>query len=187
MSIENEGLAPLTEISIHEHAGLVGLLAERNELQNCEALYVVFQEAPKDSWAMQQIDNGVMLIALTIRLGGNAVLGRAALQNASWSHMRNHGVDLTNKEISDINMAIPNLLLKRWEEKSGEWLPSVITGAYNFLYQTKANEFPFDSLTREQGAYVVGKIGGDIWRLYAGTMSVLGDSCSRHWMGDYRE
>lgn len=190
MSIEKEALAPLTEIGIREHASLVGLLSERNELQNCNALYVVSQKAPKDAWAMTQIDSGVMLIALTERLGGNAELARVALQNATWSHMRNYGVDLTNKNISDISMAIPNSLLKRWQDqKAGgpDWLPLCVTAAYNFLHQTKDNEFPFNSLTREEGAYVFGKIGGDIWRLYAGTLSVLGDSCSRHFFGDYRD
>lgn len=170
----------LRAIGAREHAGLVGLLAERQQLIDSGHLYVVFGVSPQQIWSMLQIDCGIMLIALTKRLAGDAVAAEDALRDAVWGHMRAHSVALAGKEPADVDLSVAREMLKKWQKNPNDWFVDAVWSAYRVLHGSP------DDLTREEGAEMFGKMGGDIWRLYAATLSVLGDPCSRHWPGDDR-
>lgn len=169
---------PLTEIGLREHAALKGLLAERNELITHGNLYIGLDGSPPVVGHALDIDSGVMLIAITRRLGGDEVEAERALKDAIWSHMKSHGIDLENKTLDDIDLAIPKIMLGKWKENPDDWFAQSVWAACGHL------QGPIEKYDRKGSSEIVGIIGGDVWRLYAGTLSVLGESTDRRWFGD---
>jgi hypothetical protein len=84
---------PLRAIGVREHAALIGLLAERNELFSRGLLYVAHGVPPDDIARIVHVDSGIMWIAAAQRLGGDVAAAEGALRAAIWSHMKDHGVD----------------------------------------------------------------------------------------------
>ena len=179
MQIDTElSSPPLRTITARQHAALVGLLAERNQLIKHGELYTVCGIAPLEVKNALNIDSGIMLIALTQRLGGDSVAAENALRNAIWSHMQACKVDITGKDLADINLEIPKIMLEKWRENPNDWLLETISAASIYLHSQ------MDDANHDVKVTVYGTIGGDVWRLYAGTLSVLGEPTSRHWLGD---
>lgn len=127
---------------------------------------------------MLQIDCGIVLIALTKRLAGDAVAAGSALRDAIWIHMLNHRVDLTGKQAGDVDLSVASALLGKWQKNPNDWFVGVVWSAYHVLHGSP------DDLTREEGAEMFGRMGGDIWRLYASTLTALGEQCTWSWPGD---
>lgn len=177
MEDNEESPASLEAIGVREHAALVGLLAERTELIVRGALYVVHGVPPENVARILDIDSGIIWIAAAERLAGDIAAAEDALRAAIWAHMRAHRIDPAGRGLADIDLEVARMLVDIWRRNPSNWMTQAISAACAYLHHpVKAGD--------AGDIQMVGDIGGDIWRLCAGTRSVLGKPTSRSWFGD---
>lgn len=176
--MSDETIETLREIGLREHAALVGVLAERNELISRAAIYKNLDGSAPDAGQCLAVDTGIMLIAMNERLGGNSAEAESALRYAIFCHAKNHGTDMTGRSEDDIDFTLANVMLSKWRENPTDWLTSIMWASCTYFYKE------VEHYDRKQSSDIIGSIGGDVWRLYAGTLSVLGKPTNRRWFGD---
>lgn len=163
----------LKRISIRQHAGLVGLLAERQVLINSNAAFVVDGKSPPAD-RIDNVDCGLLWMALTERLRGDVAAAEDALRDAIWAFLRLIGGETGSSGIADIDLRVAEELVKRWRmQPADNWFISALSVVHAFLH-------PGIPVTPDG----IGGIWQDAWRLYAGALSVLGDVTSRRVPGD---
>lgn len=163
----------LKRISIRQHAGLVGLLAERQVLINCNSAYVVDGKSPLAD-RIYNVDCGLLWMALAERLRGDVAAAEDALRDAIWVFLRLIGGETGSSGIANIDLRVAEELVKRWRMRPPDnWFITALSVVYEFLH-------PGTPVTPNG----IGSIWQDAWRLYAGALSVLGDVTSRRVPGD---
>ena len=170
------GKAPvLASVGPNEHAALVRLLAERNQLIERGKLYAPEGTPPADVGWCLSIDSAVLWIALAERLG-DVAKAEDALRLAIWDHVKVHGANIgEGKGLADIELEVAGAAVDLWRQKPGD-MTDFIARAAGFLH-------PNAVMTPN----LVGGIGRDIWHLFADTLTVLGQPTSRRWFGDPEE
>ena len=127
------------------------------------------------------VDAGILLIGLSQRLGGDMTTAENALRNAIWSYTCAHKTDVDGNSLEGIDLSVAKAILDGWHKKPDNWMADTIHAASEWLHGP-TKDFP-----HHVRVAIAGTIGGDIWRLYAGTLSVLGEPTSRAWFGDAKE